>query len=172
MIADLIEAAATSDTATTRTPIGEITSWESPSRGTVHARSGPTTASYARRKAWQDHLSYIGVLGEILERAPAERFVLAGDLNQQVGQYYSAPRKYTKALGAALPERMLIATAPLGFDGRRVIDQIAVSADMAAEAPTLISKYDADRLLTDHVGVVADLTALSAPAVNTVAERR
>ena len=44
-----------------------------------------------------------------------------------------------------------------------MIDQIAVSADMAAEALTLVSKYHANRRLTDHVGVVADLTLCPRP---------
>ena len=147
--------------ATTRTPIGEVTVMGVciPWRG---SRTKWTNDDHVR-KAWEDHLSYIGVLGEMLERAPAERFVLVGDFNQQVGQYDAAPRKYTEALGAALPERILIATAALGFDGRRVIDQIAVSADMAAEALTLINKYHANRRLTDHVGVVADLTLCPRP---------
>ena len=150
--------------ARTRTPIGEVTvmgvciPWDG-------SRTKWTNDGIVR-KMWEDHRRYIDVLGDLLKRAPTERFVLAGDFNQQVGQYYSAPRKHTEALHAALSERMLIATAALGFDGRRVIDQIAVSADMAAEALALISKYHAGRRLTDHVGVVADLTALSSPATN------
>ncbi|MDD9990000.1 MAG: hypothetical protein OXQ31_27280 [Spirochaetaceae bacterium] len=97
---------------------------------------------------------------------PASPLVLLGDFNQQVGQTGYAPRSLRGTLRAALPERITIATSALGFDGRRVIDQIAISEDLSAQSLSLISRYCSDKSLTDHVGVCADLGAQSAPALN------
>lgn len=77
-----------------------------------------------------------------------------------------APRALREALGTALSERFTIATSALGFDGRRVIDQIAISEDLSAQSLSLISRHCSDKSLTDYVGVFADLGAQSAPALN------
>ena len=118
------------------------------------------------RKPWEDHKQYLAGLNEVLRSMPASPLVLLGDFNQQVGQTGYAPRSLRGTLRAALPERITIATSALGFDGRRVIDQIAISEDLSAQSLSLISRYCSDKSLTDHVGVCADLGAQSAPALN------
>ena len=96
----------------------------------------------------------------------ASQLVLLGDFNQQVGQTGYAPGPIRDTLRTALPERITIATSALGFDGRRVIDQIAISEDLSAQSLSLISRYCSDKPLTDHIGVFADLGAKSSPALN------
>lgn len=118
------------------------------------------------RKPWEDHRQYLAGLNEVLRCTPARPLVLLGDFNQQVGQTGYAPRALRETLRTALSERLTIATSALGFDGRRVIDQIAISEDLSAQSLSLISRYCSDESLTDHVGVFADLGAQSAPALN------
>ena len=52
----------------------------------------------------------------------------------------------------------MIATAGLGFQGRRTIDHIALSQDLAAESLGVISNVHQYGDLSDHFGVVADLS--------------
>ena len=57
---------------------------------------------------------------------------------------------------------MTIVTSALAYQGRRSIDHIALSEDLAVESLDVISNLHEGRELTDHFGVVADLS-LGAP---------
>lgn len=113
-----------------------------------------------RRTLWEDHRQYLASLPKLLERATSQRVIVVGDFNQQVGQNGYAPAKIRDALRAALPSRITIATAALGFDGRRVIDHVALSDDLSAHSLRLISRFYDRRTLSDHHGVVAELSGL------------
>ena len=54
---------------------------------------------------------------------------------------------------------MTIATAAVGFQGRRSIDHIALSADLSAEKISAISNIHDKRKLSDHFGIVAEVSA-------------
>jgi endonuclease/exonuclease/phosphatase family metal-dependent hydrolase len=54
---------------------------------------------------------------------------------------------------------MTIATSTLAFQGRRSIDHIALSADLAVGSLGVISNIHEGRKLSDHFGVFADLSA-------------
>lgn len=112
-----------------------------------------------RRKAWEDHRQYLISLSEILERTRRQRLIVMGDFNQQVGQSGYAPRRMRDALRHAMPSHVTIATGALGLAGRRVIDQIALSEDLAARSLGLIDRRHGDRELSDHHGIVAELSA-------------
>ncbi len=62
------------------------------------------------------------------------------------------------ALQRAIPPHMAIATSGLTFQGSRSIDHIALSDDLAAESLCVISNIHGETELTDHFGVVADLS--------------
>ncbi len=64
------------------------------------------------------------------------------------------------ALRDAIPPDITIATAALGLGGRRVIDHVALSEDLSARSLRLISRFHQERKLSDHPGVVADLSSL------------
>lgn len=112
-----------------------------------------------RRTLWEDHLQYLAGLAKLLEGASSQRVIVVGDFNQQVGQNGYAPAEIRDALRAALPSRITIATAALGFDGRRVIDHVALSEDLSAQSLRLISRFTDGGTLSDHHGVVAELSA-------------
>lgn len=111
-----------------------------------------------RKRRWEDHEQYISGLTEILRQAPSERLIIMGDFNQRIGQYGSTPLKLWSALQDAFPPRMSIVTAAIGFQGRRTIDHLVLTDDMAAESLSVISNVHGERKLSDHFGVAATLS--------------
>ena len=112
-----------------------------------------------RRRAWEDHQQYLVAFAEVLDRMSPKRLIVTGDFNQQVGQPGYAPSKVRESLRAAIPPHLTLATAALGVAGRRVIDHIALSEDLAARSLALIDRSHGDQKLSDHHGIVAELTA-------------
>lgn len=141
----------------TRTPLGMVTVI-----GICipfHGARMRWTNDGVKRKAWEDHAQYLTSLSEVLERTRSKRLIVLGDFNQQVGQPGYAPSAMRDALRAAVPPHLTIATAALGFAGRRVIDHMALSEDLSARSLALIDRCHEDRKLSDHHGIVADLSA-------------
>ena len=117
----------------------------------------------ARRKAerkerWADHEQYLVGLTEILGRAPAKRLIVMGDFNQVIGTGSRAPVDLRLALKEAFLPSMKIATSDLAFQGRKSIDHIALSSDWQVVSLDVISNIHEERKLSDHFGVVADLS--------------
>ena len=100
----------------------------------TEAKRGPD-----RKKRWQDHEHYLAGLTEVLKRVSTKRLIVMGDFNQRIGPASSARAELQSALLKAFPPRMTIATAALGFQGRRSIDHIVLSDDLAAEKISVIS---------------------------------
>ena len=112
-----------------------------------------------RKKQWQDHEEYLAGLTEVLGQSSAKRLIVMGDFNQRIGPASSARAELQSALLNAFPLRTTIATAALGFQGRRSIDHIVLSDDLAAEKISVISNIHNGRKLSDHFGVVAEVSA-------------
>ena len=115
------------------------------------------------RRRWEDHEQYLDGLAHVLKGMSAQRLIVMGDFNQVIGPGGRAGRERQLALREAFPASMTIATSALGYEGRRSIDHIALSADLAAESLGVISNVDDGRKLSDHFGVVADLSLRPAP---------
>ena len=118
----------------------------------------------ARRKAerkmrWEDHEQYLAGLTEILRRASAKRLIVMGDFNQAIGTSSRARPELRLALKKAFPASMKIATSEIAFQGRKSIDHIALSDDWVVGSLDVISNIYEGRKLSDHFGVVADLSA-------------
>ncbi len=118
----------------------------------------------ARRKAerkmrWEDHEQYLAGLTEVLVRASAKRLIVMGDFNQAIGTSSRARPELQVALQNAFPANMEIATSELAFQGRKSIDHIALSNDWVVGSLDVISNIYEERKLSDHFGVVADLSA-------------
>ena len=111
-----------------------------------------------RKMQWEDHEQYLAGLTEVLGRASAKRLIVMGDFNQRIGQGNRARLELRLALQRAFPSSMTIATSALGFQGRRSIDHIALSQELTAESLTVISNIHDGRRLSDHFGVVAELS--------------
>ncbi len=113
-----------------------------------------------RRRRWQDHEQYLAGLTEVLEPVEARRLIVMGDFNQAIGQGSRAPRALQLALQRAFPPNMRIVTSDLVFQGRKSIDHIALSADWAVSSLDAISNIHEGRKLSDHFGVIVDVTPL------------
>ncbi len=138
----------------TRTSVGDMT---------VIGICIPWSASRVRgrevkKRMWEDHETYLAGLTEVLERFPAKRLIVTGDFNQRIGQRGNTPSHLRSALRGAFPLGITIATAALEYQGRRSIDHIAVSDDLAAESLGVIANVHEQATLSDHFGVVADLS--------------
>ncbi len=121
-----------------------------------------------RKMQWEDHEQYLTGLTEVLGQASARRLIVMGDFNQRIGPDSRARRELRLALQSAFPPAMMIATSALGFRGRRAIDHIVLSEDLTAESLGVISNIYDGRKLSDHFGVVADLSARHSPVASVV----
>ena len=120
----------------------------------TEARRGPE-----RKARWEDHESYLAGLAEVLPRYAAERLVVMGDFNQIIGQGSRAPVRLQAALRAAFQSDITVVTSELAFQGRKSIDHVALSDDLAAGSVDAVSNDHDGRWLSDHFGVVADVSA-------------
>ena len=112
-----------------------------------------------RKQRWEDHAQYLAGLRELLARDSATRLIVVGDFNQMMGPGSRAPETLQRALREVFPPGMSIATAALTFQGRGSIDHIALSEDLAAGSIGAISNVHDGRRLSDHFGVVAEISA-------------
>ena len=140
----------------TRTSLGPVTvigvciPW---SGSRAEARRGQE-----QRRRWADHEEYLDGLATVLGRGAPERRIVMGDFNQVIGSGSRAPVRLRSALCQAFSASMTIATSSVAFRGRKSIDHIALSDDLAVDRTCVISNIDGERRLSDHFGVVADLS--------------
>ena len=120
---------------------------------------GSRTEARRGRGRWEDHAQYLDGLRPVLEQLPRERVIVIGDFNQTIGPCSRAPAELRRALYAALPPGMRIITSDLALEGRDTIDRVALTADMAAESVSVISHLNEGEALSDHFGVIADVSA-------------
>ena len=153
----------------TRTPLGKVTvigiciPW-------FGSRTEPNRHA-ERRKRWEDHEQYLAGLAEVLESSEMKRLMVIGDFNQTIVQRSSAPPNLQLALREAFPSSMRVVTSELTFQGSRNIDHIALSGDWAVGSLEVISNFHGERKLSDHFGVVADLSARHFPGRGRVPAR-
>ena len=110
-----------------------------------------------RKARWEDHESYITGLAEVLPGYAAERLVVMGDFNQIIGKGCRAPVRLRTALQSAFPPGMTIVTSELAYRGRKSIDHVALSDDLAVEGVKAIGNFDGEIRLSDHFGVSVDV---------------
>ena len=113
-----------------------------------------------RKKRWEDHEQYLAGLTKVLKRASAKRLIVVGDFNQAIGPGSRAPLKLRSALREAFPPGTTIVTSALAFQGRKCIDHIALSEDLAFTSLGVVCNIHEGKNLSDHFGVVAGLSAL------------
>ncbi len=117
-----------------------------------------------RRERWQDHQQYLAALTEILAGQASRPTIVMGDFNQVIGQGARAPVHLREALKDAFSPAMTIVTADVTFEGRRNIDHIALSADLACNSVEPISNIYDNKKLSDHYGVTATISPVPSNA--------
>ena len=117
-----------------------------------------------RRKRWEDHEQYLPALVEVLAQQTDLPLVVMGDFNQVIGQGARAPVHLRKALNGAFKPSLKIVTTDITFEGRRNIDHIALSAGLACESVEPISNIHDGSRLSDHYGIVAEVSAVPSDA--------
>ena len=131
------------------------------------------------RVTWQDHKTYLDSLSSILKSQSPGPLIVMGDFNQQIGQRRNPYPPLSQPVRCALQETMqagrppglTIATAGLGLRGRRAIDHIAISGDLVAESLATVDNVTQEgRILSDHFGVVAQLSTHSTTPPTTPVE--
>ena len=143
----------------TQTSLGEVTVV-----GLCIPWFGCRTEAYRggdRKARWEDHADYLHGLTGILARLPGERLIVMGDFNQVIGPGGRAPKHLQIALQDAFPPGTAILTADTAFQGRKTIDHIALSKDLAAESLHTISNVQGEGSLSDHFGVAARVSPRS-----------
>ena len=112
-----------------------------------------------RKAQWEGHEEFLASLADVLRRTSARRLIVMGDFTQTIGPGGRARLELRLALQKAFAPSMSIATATLAFQGRRSIDHIALSEDLAVGSLGMINNIHEDGKLSDHFGVLADLSA-------------
>ena len=142
----------------TRTSLGEVTvigvciPWRNSRTEKRRGEKG--------KKPWEDHDDYIEGLTKVLAAESARPLIVLGDFNQMIGPESRAGHERQQALLGAFPAGVSIATATLTFNGRKGVDHIALSDDLRVIKPVAaISNVHEGRNLSDHFGVVAELSA-------------
>lgn len=136
----------------TETPIGTIDVM-----GICIPWSGAHVSSGRRdRERWEDHLTYLKALAQIVPTAPS-RLLVVGDFNQKVPRTIAPVATY-RALDEAILSRLrLVTMGAVEPVACQLIDHIAVSPDLAARSVRTLSNIDGELRLSDHVGVAATL---------------
>ena len=135
----------------TRTSVGMVTviglciPWKNSQSGARY--------SGERRGPWEDHELYLEHLAGVLSREPSERLVVMGDFNQQISKSGRTRSRRADLLQQAIPRHVRLVTSKFEYCGRRTIDHIALSTDLAASLDGIPGE------LSDpgRFGIVADV---------------
>jgi endonuclease/exonuclease/phosphatase family metal-dependent hydrolase len=116
----------------------------------AHVRTG-----HRNRDAWEDHVTFCAELRREITRIPAgERLVVAGDFNQRMPRARQ-PVVVGEALADCL-DRLHVPTAGEQVAGR-LIDHVAVSADLRVTAVESWTNVIEGERLSDHSGCVVTI---------------
>lgn len=110
------------------------------------------------RAPWEDHVAYLEALAALIPGwLNAGPLVVVGDFNQRIPRRY-APIAAHEALLRAFAPLTIATTGVLPGLDRPVIDHVALGPGLRAGSVSGISRFDGDRRLSDHDGVVVDVS--------------
>ncbi|MDZ4850165.1 MAG: endonuclease/exonuclease/phosphatase family protein [Pirellulaceae bacterium] len=122
------------------------------------------------RAAWQDHISYLDALRDILSRYAQDALpiCLVGDFNQRIPPGDANSQVY-KRLAAALGTNLTIRTAGiLDVDGKPLIDHIATTESLSFKLDKTIGRKSEDgEHLSDHPAILSTLSHRNSKRIGT-----
>lgn len=115
------------------------------------------------RGPWQDHLSYLQGLQNVLLNQKSERAILLGDFNQHIPRI-KQPKQVYNVLISDIPEGFRVATAgEIQGAHSPAIDHVCHSLDLECKDLSILPQYDELGLrLSDHYGFIFSISS-SAP---------
>jgi endonuclease/exonuclease/phosphatase family metal-dependent hydrolase len=114
----------------------------------AHVRNGRKD-----RAPWEDHSTYLEGLRQLVEQ-PKSPLVVLGDFNQRIPRV-SQPLIVAEQLSRCMDGLQVCTALPLD---KPLIDHIAVSQELVITKVEVIPDHDAEGRLSDHRGVIAELT--------------
>ena len=135
--------------ATVQHPVGDILiygvciPWKD-----AHVRTGRKD-----RTPWEDHSTYLEGLRQLVEQEKSPLVVL-GDFNQRIPRV-SQPVLVAEQLSRCMDGLQVCTALPLD---KPLIDHIVVSQEFIATKVEVIPDHDTEGRLSDHRGVIAELT--------------
>lgn len=109
------------------------------------------------RSPWEDHLAFLGGLTDIVATDKSEHLVVVGDFNQRFAGRLAPDPARTALLEAMGP--LVVATAgPVAGLDRPLIDHVAHTPSLVATSVAGLNRQQDDRQVSDHDGVVVDLS--------------
>jgi endonuclease/exonuclease/phosphatase family metal-dependent hydrolase len=114
----------------------------------AHVRTGRKD-----RTAWEDHVAYLNGLEQLI-RIVTSPLVVVGDYNQRIPRV-TQPQAVADKLSMCLKDLQVCTALPLD---KPLIDHIAVSNHFSALNTGIISDHDEFGRLSDHRGVIVELT--------------
>lgn len=111
------------------------------------------------RKNWQDHLSFLAGLEELLKAEAHERLIVAGDYNQRIPRARQ-PKRAFEALERTFEALQIPTQGEVPGSSGPLIDHLAHSAKLQVAEMKAWPKKNAEGVsLSDHDGVRLDMLA-------------
>ena len=114
----------------------------------AHVRTGRKD-----RTPWEDHSTFLEGLRQLVEQEKSP-LVVAGDFNQRIPRV-SQPVLVAEQLSRCMDGLQVCTALPLD---KPLIDHIVVSQEFIATKVEVIPDHDTEGRLSDHRGVIAELT--------------
>lgn len=118
----------------------------------AHVRTGRSD-----RKPWEDHMAYLGGLGQLLGAATGP-VVVVGDFNQRLPRKGQPAPVYDALSDALRPSLNVITEGALDSGGKPLIDHAATSPHVTGRLVRTIPRVNEDGLrLSDHVALILEI---------------
>lgn len=119
-------------------------------------KSAHVTTGNKNRKVWEDHLSYLDGLGEVLRASQGPSMVM-GDFNQRIPRKYSPEDVYHKLVDTFEPDYSIATSGEIQGLEKQAIDHLAISNSVQVNSIVGIPAVDNGQRLSDHDGLVIDI---------------
>ena len=122
-------------------------------------KSAHVTTGKKNREIWEDHLSYLDGLSDVLKKAPKSSMVM-GDFNQRVPRKYTPENVHQKLIATFEPNYSIATSGEIKGLEKQAIDHLAVKETIKVKSIVGIPAVNDGKRLSDHDGLVIELEAM------------